>query len=67
MNETGLGSLLMFGIVLSPLYLMLLGWFLDRPREVRPALIGVGFLIGFTVAAWAAAALLAFVLRVVFF
>jgi hypothetical protein len=67
MNETGLGSLLMFGIVLSPLYLMLLGWFLDRPREVRPALIGVGFLVGFTVAAWGAAALFAFALRVVFF
>lgn len=67
MTETGIGPLLMFGVVLSPIYVMLLGWFLDRPREVRPALIGVGFIVGFTVAAWAAAALFAFFLRVVFF
>jgi hypothetical protein len=67
MTESGPGVILMFGVVLAPLYIMLLGWFLDRPREVRPALIGVGFLIFFTVAAWAGAALFSLILRVAFF
>lgn len=67
MTDSAVGIILMFGVVLTPLYVMLLGWFLDRPREVRPALIGVGYLLGFTVAAWTAAVLFALLLGLVFF
>jgi hypothetical protein len=52
MSATTLGPVLLFGVVLSPVYLMLAGWILGRPREVRLPLIGLGFLAGFTVLAW---------------
>jgi hypothetical protein len=67
MNEPAIGPVLMFAVVLSPIYVMLVGWFAERPREVRPALIGVGYLVGFTLAAWAGAALLGVLLGLFFF
>lgn len=61
------GLWLLFGVVLSPLYLMLAGWFLSRPRQLRLPLIGVGFLIGLTALAWIGMALLALLLGIVFY
>ena len=52
MSATTLGPILIFGIVLAPVYLMLAGWVFGRPREVRLPLVGLGFLTGFTVLAW---------------
>jgi hypothetical protein len=52
MSAPTLGPILIFGIVLSPVYLMLLGWLFGRPRELRLPLVGLGFLVGFTVLAW---------------
>ncbi|WIV66484.1 hypothetical protein [Natrialbaceae archaeon AArc-T1-2] len=40
------GLWVMFGIVLVPLYVTLLGWFLGEPRDYRTAGIGVGVLAG---------------------
>ncbi len=65
--EMPVGPVLIFGIVLAPVYLMLAGWFLGRPRDVRLPLIGVGFLVGFTVLAWSGMALLALLLDLAFF
>ncbi|MHB1065796.1 MAG: hypothetical protein ACYC1Z_15125 [Georgenia sp.] len=61
------GDILILGIVFSPLYIMLLGWFLGRPRNLRLALVGVGYLTGITVAMWGGLALFAFALKIVFF
>ena len=61
------GEILILGIVFAPIYLMLLGWFLGRPRDLRLALVGVGYLTGITVAMWGGLALFAAVLNVVFF
>ena len=61
------GEVLILGIVFAPIYLMLLGWFLGRPRDLRLALVGVGYLTGITVAMWGGLALFAAVLKVVFF
>ncbi len=52
MSATTLGPVLIFAIVLSPVYLMLAGWLFGRPRELRLPLIGLGFLVGFTALAW---------------
>ena len=67
MNPTRLGPVLMFAVVLSPLYLMLAGWLFGRPRELRLPLIGVGFLAGFLVLAWGGMAAFAWVLRLAYF
>jgi hypothetical protein len=66
MNEPGIGPALLFGVVLAPVYLMLAGWLLGRPRELRLPLIGLGFLAGFTLLAWGAMALFALFLDLVF-
>jgi len=61
------GDILILGIVFAPIYLMLLGWFLGRPRDLRLALIGVGYMTAITVGMWGGLALFAAVLKVVFF
>lgn len=61
------GLWLLLGIVFAPFYLMLAGWTLGRPREVRLPLIGVGFLVGLTVVAWGGMAILGVVFDIAFF
>ena len=65
MNTPTYGLWLLFGVVLTPLYLMLAGWIFGRPRQLRMPLIGVGFLIGLTVVAWGGMALFALLLGAV--
>jgi hypothetical protein len=66
-NPTRLGPILIFGVILSPLYLMLAGWLFGRPRELRLPLIGIGFLVGFLALAWGGMAAFAWVLRLAYF
>ena len=66
MSATPVGPILIFGVVLSPVYLMLAGWLFGRPRELRLPLIGLGFLAGFTVLAWGAMALFGLVVDLLF-
>lgn len=67
MSTPAFGLWLLFGIVLTPVYLMLAGWFLGSPRQLRLPLIGLGFLVGLTVLAWGGLALFAAMLRIVFY
>jgi hypothetical protein len=62
MNTPTYGLWLLFGVVLTPLYLMLAGWIFGQPRQLRMPVIGVGFLIGLTVVAWGGMALFALLL-----
>jgi hypothetical protein len=66
MSELAVGPILIFGIVLAPVYLMLAGWLFGRPRELRLPLIGVGFLVGFTALAWGGMALFALLVDLLF-
>lgn len=59
------GSLLVFGVVLLPLYLVLAGWFFGEPRHPKHAATGVFFLAGIAVATIVALWLLGAVLSVV--
>lgn len=61
------GDVLILGIVFSPVYLMLVGWFLGHPRDLRLALVGVGYLTGITTAMWAGLWLFTLILEVAFF
>lgn len=42
-----LGLYVIFGIVLLPVYVMVIGWFVGRPREFRPIALAVGYMIVF--------------------
>lgn len=61
------GTWLIFGIVLVPVYGMLLGWFLGKPRNLRLALLGVAYLVGMIVLLWGGLTILSFLIRAVFF
>ena len=63
----GPGSWLIFGIVMLPVYAVILGWFLGKPRNVRTAMMGLGYLIGLTVALWGGLFILSMLLKVAFF
>lgn len=62
-----IGLILILGIVLLPVYIMLAGWFLTGPRDVRISLTGVGYLAGVTVGLWVGLAAFAALLGLVFF
>jgi hypothetical protein len=61
------GTLIIFGVVFSPVYLMLFAWFVGKPRELRTPLLGVGYLASITIGLWAGLALFAELLGVLFF
>ena len=67
MTQSAVGPVLIFGVVLTPVYLMLAGWFLGGPRDLRLPVIGVGLLLGFTALAWVGMALLGVLLDLAFF
>jgi hypothetical protein len=60
------GTLIIFGVVLSPVYLMLFAWFVGKPRELRTPLLGVGYLASITVGLWGGLALFAALLGALF-
>ena len=63
----GPGTWLIFGIVLAPVYGLLLGWFLGEPRDSQTSTLGVVYLVGFTVALWGGLGVLTILLGVIFF
>ena len=61
------GRWLLFGIILVPVYGMLLGWFLGKPRNIRLALRGVAYLLGMIVLLWGGLFAFSMLIRFVFF
>lgn len=45
MSTTTLGLYVLFGVLWLPLYLILIGWFTDGPKDVRTAAIGLGYFV----------------------
>ncbi|MBI2849844.1 MAG: hypothetical protein HYX80_02235 [Chloroflexi bacterium] len=62
-----IGRWLFLGIVLAPVYGMLLGWFLGKPRNLRLALRGVAYLLTMIVALWGGLFVLSMVIKFIFF
>lgn len=61
------GRWLVFGIILLPVYGMLLGWFLGKPRNFPMALRGVAYLITMVAVLWGGLFALSMLIRFVFF
>lgn len=57
------GTWLIFGIVLLPVYMVLLGWFLGKPRNLGLSLLAVGYAIGMATLLWSGLALMSFIAR----
>jgi len=62
---TSIGLFVILGVVLVPLYVMLTGWFLGKPRDMRTALLGTGYIVGLVAVVFAAVWVLGFVLSFV--
>ncbi|MFP4590157.1 MAG: hypothetical protein ACLFMX_08305 [Halobacteriales archaeon] len=62
----GPGTVVIFAIVLAPIYIMLAAWFVGSPRDLRTALLGVGYLAGITVALWGGLFVATMVLKFLF-
>ena len=62
-----IGRWLLFGIILVPVYGMLFGWFLGKPRNFRLAFRGLAYLLGMIVVLWGGLFALSQVIRFVFF
>ncbi len=60
------GTWLIFGIVLLPVYMVLLAWFLGKPRKLRLSFLGVGYVIGLITLLWGGLALMSLIARVLF-
>jgi len=61
------GTILIFGVVLLPVYIMLIGWFAGEPRQLKTPLLGVGILASVTVGLWGGLAIFGALLGLVFF
>lgn len=63
----GPGTYLIFGIILAPVYVMLLGWLFGKPRDAKTGLVGVAYLLGLTTALWGGLGVVTILIGVVFF
>jgi hypothetical protein len=63
----GPGTVIIFGIVLLPVYLMLAAWFVGDPRKLDSGLLGVTYLVGLTTALWTSLFVATVVIDVLFF
>ncbi len=62
-----IGQWLFPGIILVPIYAMLIAWFMGKPRNYKMALRGVAYLLGLIVVLWGGLYLLSVVIKLVFY
>jgi len=63
----GPGTYLIFGVVLAPIYVMLVAWFLGYPRDAKKGLLGVAYLAGLTTSLWGGLFVATMVIKALFF
>lgn len=44
-----IGLIVIFGIVMLPVYVMFAGWIFGEPRDFGPVVMTFGYMLGFTV------------------
>ncbi|NUC72138.1 hypothetical protein HTZ84_07420 [Haloterrigena sp. SYSU A558-1] len=61
------GTWIIFAVILVPIYVMLVAWFVGTPRDTRTGLLGVSYLVGITTSMWVSMLVLTVILGIVFF
>ncbi|WP_126664718.1 hypothetical protein [Haloterrigena salifodinae] len=61
------GTWIIFAVILVPVYVMLVAWFVGTPRDTRTGLLGVSYLVGITTSMWVSMLVLTVILGLVFF
>lgn len=67
MPLVGPGTYLIFGIILAPVYGMLIAWTIGKPIDRTRWLLGVGYVFGITLLLWVGLFILTVLIGVVFF
>ncbi|MFC3957247.1 hypothetical protein [Halovivax cerinus] len=63
----GPGSWMIFGIILMPIYVMTISWFVGNPSDEKTGLVGVLYLVGVTANMWVGMFILTVLLGLVFY
>lgn len=63
----GPGTYLIFGIVFAPIYIMIISWFVGDPRDIKPQLLGVSYLVALTTSLWGGLFVFTIIIKFVFF
>ncbi|QRV15285.1 hypothetical protein JMJ58_20680 [Haloterrigena salifodinae] len=61
------GTWIIFAVILVPVYVMLVAWFVGTPRDTKTGLLGVSYLVGITTSMWVSMLVLTVILGLVFF
>ena len=61
------GTWIIFAVILVPIYVMIVAWFLGYPRDTKTGLLGVSYLVGIATSMWVSMLVLTILLGVVFF
>ncbi|ELY99055.1 hypothetical protein C482_10876 [Natrialba chahannaoensis JCM 10990] len=62
-----IGTYLIFGVILVPVYVMVAAWFIGQPRDSKTGLLGVSYLVGITAQMWIGMFILTVIIGVVFY
>ncbi|OVE86281.1 hypothetical protein [Natronolimnobius baerhuensis] len=62
-----IGTWIIFGVVLVPIYVMIAAWFAGAPRDTKTGGMGVVYLVGITAGMWVPMFFLTVLIGIVFF
>ncbi|MDQ2048923.1 hypothetical protein RBH26_00325 [Natronolimnohabitans sp. A-GB9] len=62
-----IGTYLIFGVILVPVYVMVIAWFVGEPRDAKSGLLGVSYLVGIAAQMWIGMFILTLIIGVIFF
>ena len=61
------GTVIIFAVILVPIYVMLIAWFTGTPRNTKTGLLGVTYLVGIATSMWVGMFVLTMLIAVVFY
>ena len=62
-----IGTIVIFCVVLVPVYVMVAAWFAGKPRDSSSGLLGISYLIGITAQMWIGMLIVTLIISVVFY
>lgn len=64
---SGPGTWLIFGVILMPIYVMTISWFVGNPSDEKTGLLGVVYLVGIVAQMWIGMLVLTVLLGILFY
>ena len=61
------GTYIIFGVVLVPIYVMLIAWFTGTPRDTKTGLLGVTYLVGIATTMWVSMLIMTILIGIIFY